>query len=150
MKNGTFTKVAHTEPSSRFLKNQNNVSVQQIRYASLNGAVALQGGERPVLIVQNEIGCIYSPRIWVIPLTTKTEKGKHLPMHVFIPKTSMNGLREDSVALVEQAQFVLKEDIGHLVGYMEDEHMWECGRAFIKNCPMFEPSILRAATGCIS
>lgn len=99
--------------------NNEKIAPGQIRYTKFQGDIAYQGGIRPAVIIQNHIGCIYSPRIWVIPLTSKVKKSSHLPMHIFIPKTANNGLDEDSVALVEQAKFVLKRNIGYLMGELE-------------------------------
>lgn len=114
----------------------------QIRFATLKGDVALQSGERPVIIIQNQIGCVHSPRIWVIPLTSKVSKAKHLPMHIMIPRSEKNGLRHDSVALVEQAAFVTRESIGDAIGCLEEEYLWRCGNAWIRNCDMFAPEVV--------
>jgi len=118
----------------------NELKPGQIRYAYLKGDVALQGGYRPVLIAQNQIGCVYSPRIWVIPLTTKVHK--RMPMHVFVKKTQKNGLHSDSIALVEQAAFVLREDIKDLIGVMEPDMIHQCGNAWIRNCDIFGSEII--------
>jgi mRNA-degrading endonuclease toxin of MazEF toxin-antitoxin module len=120
-------------------KSQAEIKSGQIRYVDFSdGDFAKQGGARK--------GCEYSPRIWVIPLTTKTDKAKHLPMHIFIPKTDENGLKFDSVALVEQADFVLRDKIGDLVGNMESHNLYSCGRAWINNCDcIFSPNIVAIA-----
>ena len=127
------------------MENNQHVQPGQIRYIQFEQDVALQGGLRPALIVQNMPGCIHSPRIWAIPLTTKINKARHLPMHVSVPKTAQNGLRNDSVALVEQARFVERSAIKELVGFMEQNVMWECGNAVIKNWDIFSPNISTAA-----
>lgn len=113
----------------------------QIRYVQLDPEFAKQGGTRPAIVIQNNIGCEYSPRVWVIPLTSRVEKAKekHLPMHVFVKKTETNGLKTDSIAVTEQAQFVLKSNISkNTVGVADPKVLRACGKAFADNCPIFE------------
>ena len=75
-----------------------------------------QGGIRPVLVVQNDVGNKYSPTIIVAAVTSKTDKS-HLPTHVEI-KASQGGLAKNSVVLLEQLRTIdkqrLKERIGSL------------------------------------
>ena len=108
---------------------------------------ALQAGVRPCLVVQNEMGCIHSPRVWVFPLTSKTEKAKtkRLPMHVFIPKSETNNLWEDSVILVEQARNVLKSDFINYIGECESHHIEQCSQAAILNWGIFTPQSAQSA-----
>ncbi len=119
----------------------------QIRYVDFSqGDVALQGGVRPAVIVQNNAGCNFSPRIWVVPLTCKVDKANHLPVHIRIPKSDDNGLKRDSMALVEQTQFVLKDKIGDFIGYLETENATKLGNAWINNCcGMFPSQVLAPA-----
>lgn len=69
-----------------------------------------QGGERPVLIVQNNIGNKYSPNLIVLPLTTKTPK-KLLPTHVPIRKSDYNIFSKDCIILADQWKTISKERI---------------------------------------
>lgn len=69
-----------------------------------------QGGERPVLILQNNIGNKYSPNLIVLPLTTKNPK-KLLPTHVPIKKSDYNILSKDSIILTDQWRTISKERI---------------------------------------
>ena len=85
-----------------------------IFYADLNPAQGSeQGGVRPVLIVQNEAGNIHSPTVVVVPLTTKTGKGR-LPTHVRISKAC--GLDADSLALTEQIRTIDRTRLDNYVG----------------------------------
>ena len=60
-----------------------------------------QGGVRPVLIIQNDRGNLHSPTVIVAAITSRQRKA-HLPIHVLLP-ARICGLRQDSVALLEQA-----------------------------------------------
>ena len=77
------------------------VSRGDVFYADLNPVIGSeQGGVRPVLIIQNDIGNKYSPTVIVSAITSRIKKAK-LPTHVEIP--SGNGkLDKDSVVLLEQ------------------------------------------------
>ncbi len=78
-----------------------------------------QGGIRPVLILQNDIGNRYSPTIIVAAITSKTGKTK-LPTHIEL-EGERHGLPKDSVILLEQIRTIdkkrLKEKLGGLNSY---------------------------------
>jgi mRNA-degrading endonuclease toxin of MazEF toxin-antitoxin module len=65
----------------------------------------------------------------------------HLATHIAVPATLGNGLHRSSVALVEQARFVLREDISRYIGLLEDSVRYQLGEAWILNCDMFAPQI---------
>ena len=88
-------------------------------YADLSPVVGSeQGGVRPVLVVQNDIGNKYSPTIIVAAITSQINKAK-LPTHVEISAPEY-GLPRDSVVLMEQVRTIdkkrLREKIGRLNG----------------------------------
>ena len=88
-----------------------NVKRGELYYADLSPVVGSeQGGVRPVLIVQNDVGNKYSPTIIAAAVTSKINKAK-LPTHIELPKSAY-GLVKDSVILLEQIR--LKERIGEL------------------------------------
>ena len=78
----------------------------------------IQGGCRPVVVVQNNTGNRYSPTLQIAPITKSKTKAK-LPTHVELHK-GMGGLKEDSVVLVEQTTICNKKELlpqnrlGHL------------------------------------
>lgn len=85
-----------------------------IFYADLNPVVGSeQGGIRPVLVVQNDIGNKYSPTVIIAAITSQIDKAK-LPTHVEL-KSADYGLEKDSVILLEQLRTIdkrrLKEKI---------------------------------------
>lgn len=59
-----------------------------------------QGGVRPIIILQNDIGNYYAPTITLAPLTTKTEKKKQQPTHYYL--RTAKGLMKPSTVLAEQ------------------------------------------------
>lgn len=70
-----------------------------------------QGGYRPVLVIQNNIGNKYSPTVIVAAITSK-EKMK-LPTHIAVPE--MEGLEKDSVVLLEQLRTLDKRRLENYV-----------------------------------
>ena len=89
----------------------------ELYYADLSPVVGSeQGGIRPVLVVQNDIGNKYSPTVIAAAVTSKLTKAR-LPTHIEIPGSG-NGLQKDSVILLEQIRTLdkrrLKEKIGSL------------------------------------
>ena len=88
-----------------------------IYYADLSPVVGSeQGGLRPVLIVQNDVGNRFSPTVIAAAITSQTGKAK-LPTHIELA-ASCCGLAKDSVILLEQIRTLdkrrLKEHMGHL------------------------------------
>ncbi len=88
-----------------------------IYYADLSPVIGSeQGGLRPVLIVQNDIGNRYSPTVIAAAITSRMSKAK-LPTHIDIYADEV-GLAKDSVILLEQIRTLdkrrLKEKMGHL------------------------------------
>ena len=86
-------------------------------YADLSPVVGSeQGGVRPVLVVQNDVGNKYSPTVIAAAVTSKLDKAR-LPTHIELSKESF-GLTHDSVVLLEQIRTLdkrrLKERIGSL------------------------------------
>ena len=88
-----------------------------IYYADLSPVIGSeQGGARPVLVVQNDVGNKYSPTIIAAAITSQINKAK-LPTHIEISAEEY-GLTKDSVILLEQIRTIdkrrLREKIGHL------------------------------------
>ena len=80
-----------------------------------------QGGIRPVLIIQNDIGNTYSPTTIVMPFSTKTFKNPKQPTHTLIRKGAGTGLKEDSVLLGEQMRVISNQRIKKKIGQVTDE-----------------------------
>jgi mRNA interferase MazF len=85
-----------------------------------------QGGIRPVLIVQNDVGNKYSPTTLVCPLTSSTTK-KNLPTHVLLKNATF--LPEISTALVEQMRSIDRGRLIKMLGRTNDNIMIEIDEA---------------------
>lgn len=80
-----------------------------------------QGGIRPAIIVQNDIGNKYSPTVIVLPLTTEIKKAD-LPTHCIIHKSIKNGLKNDSMVLAEQIRVIDKSRLLNKIGYLDNKN----------------------------
>ena len=84
-------------------------------YADLSPVVGSeQGGVRPVLIIQNDIGNKYSPTVIIAAITSQINKAK-LPTHIEISANEY-GLNKDSVILLEQIRTIDKKRIREKIG----------------------------------
>ena len=83
-----------------------------------NGIGSEQGGYRPAVVVQNNMGNRYSKTVLVMPITSKLNK-TNLPTHVLLP-AGEGGLKFDSLALAEQIHTVDKARIGNIIGTLSD------------------------------
>lgn len=100
----------------------------EIYYADLSPVVGSeQGGLRPVLIIQNDIGNRYSPTVIVAAITSKIDKAK-LPTHIELPADEY-GLTRDSVVLAEQVRTIDKRRLRERVGVLPGEVMGEVDEA---------------------
>ena len=99
-----------------------------IYYADLSPVVGSeQGGMRPVVIVQNDLGNKHSPTVIAAAITSKTTKNK-LPTHIEVV-ASKNGLSRDSVILLEQVRTIDKKRLKEKMGHLEDEIMEKVNNA---------------------
>lgn len=90
--------------------------------ADLSGTVGSeQGGVRPVLIIQNDIGNLHSSTTIVIPFSTKTLKNPNQPTHTLIKRSADTGLKEDSILLGEQIRVISHQRIKKKIGTVTDE-----------------------------
>ena len=99
-----------------------NVRRGDIYYADLSPVVGSeQGGMRPVLIVQNDVGNKYSPTVIAAAITSKTSKSK-LPTHIEV-FADRYGLAKDSVILLEQIRTIDKSRLRERMGKLPDAVM---------------------------
>ncbi|MBX4152291.1 type II toxin-antitoxin system PemK/MazF family toxin [Paenibacillus lautus] len=88
---------------------------------------SVQGGVRPICILQNDVGNKYAPTVAVAPMTTSKTK-KKLPTHVNL-KASEVGLEDDSILLVEQLGTISKERLMFKVAEIPESVAWLIDRA---------------------
>ena len=99
-----------------------------IFYADLSPVIGSeQGGIRPVLIIQNDIGNKYSPTVIVAAITSQIGKAK-MPTHIEIPGKDQ-GLTRDSVVLLEQIRTVDKKRLREKIGHIDSIQMKKVDRA---------------------
>ncbi|EOS61531.1 MULTISPECIES: type II toxin-antitoxin system PemK/MazF family toxin [unclassified Anaerotruncus] len=100
----------------------------EIYYADLSPVVGSeQGGVRPVLIVQNDVGNRYSPTVIAAAITSQKEKSK-LPTHIEI-NSQVCGLSRDSVVLLEQIRTLDKKRLKEKMGRLDDGSMGQINQA---------------------
>ncbi len=93
-----------------------------IYYADLSPVIGSeQGGLRPVLIVQNDVGNKYSPTVIAAAITSRLGKAK-LPTHIDVYADKV-GLQKDSVILLEQIRTIDKKRLGEKMGHLDDDLM---------------------------
>lgn len=93
-----------------------------IFYADLSPVVGSeQGGVRPVLVIQNDVGNRYSPTVVVAAITSQIDKAK-LPTHIEIAAGEYN-LEKDSVILLEQIRTIDKQRLQKKVTELDDRIM---------------------------
>ncbi|NLY54998.1 MAG: type II toxin-antitoxin system PemK/MazF family toxin [Firmicutes bacterium] len=80
-----------------------------------------QGGTRPVLVLQNDVGNLYSPTTIVAAVTSRIHKAK-LPTHVVLP-AARYGLEKDSLVLLEQIRTIDKHRLKEKVCKLDLEYM---------------------------
>lgn len=99
-------------------------------YADLSPVVGSeQGGVRPVLVIQNDIGNKYSPTVIVSAVTSKITKAK-IPTHVELSKYEY-GLKADSVVLLEQIRTLDKQRLKEKIGGLSAQKMMEINKAIL-------------------
>lgn len=97
-------------------------------YADLSPVIGSeQGGIRPVLIIQNDVGNKYSPTVIAAAITSQTNKNK-LPTHINIPSKGY-GLMKDSVILTEQVRTIDKSRLKEKIGQIDQLTMNEVNNA---------------------
>jgi len=101
-----------------------------IFYADLSPVIGSeQGGVRPVLIIQNDIGNKYSPTVIIAAITSQINKAK-LPTHIEIDAKSY-GLPKDSVVLLEQIRTIDKRRFIEKICRLDDEMMAKVNEALM-------------------
>ncbi len=107
----------------------------EIYYADLSPVVGSeQGGVRPVLIVQNDVGNKYSPTVIVGAITSKLDKAK-LPTHVELGVST--GLEKESVLLLEQLRTIDKARLKSRVGEITSDTMRKVNNALMISLGFF-------------
>ncbi len=116
-----------------------------IFYADLSPVIGSeQGGLRPVLIIQNDVGNKYSPTVIAAAITSRLSKTK-LPTHIELTMSTgalheSSGLARDSVILLEQIRTLDKKRLKEKMGHLEDSTMQLVDRALSVSFGLFTPA----------
>ena len=117
----------------------------EIYYADLIPVVGSeQGGVRPVLIVQNDVGNKYSPTVIAAAITSQKEKSK-LPTHIEINAQNC-GLAKNSVVLLEQIRTIDKKRLKERMGMLDEDAMYQVNSALSISFGLGAESINRYVT----
>ena len=101
-----------------------------IYFADLSPVVGSeQGGVRPVLVIQNNVGNKFSPTVIVAAITSRMDK-HNLPTHVLIEQ-SRYGLQKDSMILLEQVRTIDKSRLRDYIGHLDFSDLLRVNRALM-------------------
>ena len=109
-----------------------------IFFADLLGDENVQSGKRPVIIAQNDIGNRFSTTVEVIPMSSRINKAKHMPTHVLVHPTQMNGLRTASIVLAEQVVTIPKKRLVAYLGALDIGTLTLVGQARRTQSPFYD------------
>jgi mRNA interferase MazF len=116
-----------------------------IYYADLSPVVGSeQGGVRPVLIIQNDIGNRFSPTVIAAAITSQRSKA-NLPTHILL-NAGKTGLAKDSIVLLEQVRTLDKHRLRERMGRLDRESMFRVDQALSISFGLVEREPMRQAT----
>lgn len=116
-----------------------------IYYADLSPVVGSeQGGVRPVLIVQNDVGNRFSPTVIAAAITSQQTKA-NLPTHITL-NSADSGLAKDSIVLLEQVRTIDKHRLKERMGKLDADSMHQVDHALSISFGLETESTLQQAT----
>jgi mRNA interferase MazF len=122
-----------------------NIRRGDIFYADLSPVVGSeQGGLRPVLIIQNDVGNRYSPTVIAAAITSRMGKTR-LPTHIDIHADRV-GLAKDSVILLEQIRTLDKRRLKEKMGHLDGAVMTKVNNAIAVSFGLGEPPTIPSVT----
>lgn len=108
-----------------------------IYYADLTPVIGSeQGGIRPVLIVQNDVGNYYSPTVIAAAITSRSKK-RYLPTHIRL-NTSFGGLHPGSTIMLEQLRTIDRYRLKKYIGKLDDITMQDVDKALIVSLDLLD------------
>ena len=100
----------------------------ELYFANLNPVIGSeQGGCRPVLILQNNVGSRFSSTVIVASVSSKPDKKRRLPVHCYLQ--AVDGLKCPSVVLLEQLRTIDKCRLKRFIGRLNEDCMKEIDQA---------------------
>ena len=107
--------------ATRSSAQEKGIRIGDIYMMSFDGEGSEQGGLRPGIVFQNNVGNAHSPNLIALPLTTAIKK-INLPTHVYLPAKD-TGLLRDSIVLCENPQRMSKSRLGKYIAHLPDSYM---------------------------
>lgn len=118
------------------MDNSNIIQRGDMYYAQLDPVKGSeQGGMRPVIIIQNNIGNKFSPTVIVVPVTSQSKK-TDLPTHVVID--GCKDVSYGSMALLEQIKTIDKTRLGDFICHLDKDYMKKIDSALMISCGLSE------------
>lgn len=115
----------------------------EIYYANLSPAVGSeQGGMRPVLIIQNDVGNKFSPTVIAAAITSQRGKG-NIPTHIELSSFDC-GLPKDSVVLLEQIRTIDKSRLKQKIGSLSADSMSKINLAIAVSFGLLQNSLINS------
>lgn len=122
-----------------------NIRRGDIYYADLSPVVGSeQGGVRPVLIVQNDVGNRFSPTVIAAAITSQRAKA-NLPTHITL-NAGTTGLAKDSIVLLEQVRTIDKHRLKERMGRLDEMSMMRVNQALSVSFGLSVREEIREAT----
>ena len=122
-----------------------NIRRGDIYYADLSPVVGSeQGGIRPVLIIQNDVGNRFSPTVIAAAITSRDSKAK-LPTHIRLYADN-SGISKDSVVLLEQIRTLDKRRLKEKMGTLNSYDMYKVDEALSISFGLGTEEMKRQAT----
>jgi len=110
------------------LGNVGEIKRGDIFYADLGVPLGCeQGGKRPVIVVQNNVGNKHAPTVMIAPLTTR--KKNLLPTHIEIEESQLTGVRVPSIVLLEQVRTIDKQRMRNRMGVVPPDTLEQINKA---------------------
>ena len=109
--------------------NSRDFKIGEVYIVQFSGTDSEQQGIRPGLILQNNIGNIFSPNLIVLPMTSCLKK-HDLPTHVIV-LAAESGLKRDSMILCENPERMSKEKVGRYLTTLSYEYMRKVASAYL-------------------
>ena len=109
--------------------NKRKFRIGEVYWMRFDGDASEQGGVRPGLVFQNNVGNEHSLNIIALPLTTSIKK-RNQPTHVYVSANG-TGLRNNSMVLCENPQRMSKNKVGDYITTLSNECMRDVAVAFI-------------------
>ena len=115
------------------------------------GVGSEQAGDRPVVIIQNDVGNLHSPTVIVAAVTSQTAAKVKLPTHYYME--SGNGLERPSIILLEQIRTIDKKRMGRFIGRLDVEQIAGLDHALAVSvdliCPESSAMVMSLCGSCV-